>query len=89
MLSCGGTLAFSWCSVGLLGLRSCWHVWLFGHSVGGLFDCTPKKIFFEGLHAYFRGVNDGFDCCAGILIILLFSFLSFLFYFKNSSIVSR
>ena len=22
-------------SVGLLGLRSCWHVWLFAHSVGG------------------------------------------------------
>ena len=45
--------------------------------------------FFEGLHAFLRGVNDGFDCCAGILIILLFSFFSFLFYFNNSSIVSR
>ena len=74
-------------SVGLLGLRSCWHVWLFGHSVGGLFDCTQEKIF-QGLHAFLRGVNDGFDCCAGILIFLLFSFFSFLFYFRKGSIVS-
>ena len=38
-----GALAFGWYSVGLLGLRSFWHVWLFGHSVGGLFDCTQEK----------------------------------------------
>ena len=57
--------------------------------LGGLFDCTQEKFIFKGLHAFLRGVNDGFDCCAGILIILLFSSFSFLFYFKNSSIVSR
>ena len=73
--------AFGWCSVDFLGLRSCWHVWLFGHSVGGLFECTQNFFFlFEGLHAFLRGVNDGFNCCDGILIILLFSFFfSFLF----------
>ena len=42
--------------------------------VGSLIVLKKKK-FFEGLHAFLRGVNDGFDCCAGILIILLFSFL--------------
>ena len=35
---------------------------------------------------FLRGVNDGFDCCAGILITLLFSFF---FYFTKRSIVSR
>ena len=79
-------LGLGWCSVGLLGLRSCWHVWLFGHSVGGLFDCTQEKQI-SGSPCLFEGMNDGFDCCGGILIILLFSF--FLFYFENSSIVSR
>ena len=74
-----GDLGLWLVSVGLLGLHSCWHVWLFRHSVGGLFECTQGKIlFFEGLHAFVRGMNDGFVCCAGILIFLLFSF-SFLF----------
>ena len=36
-----------------------------------------NKFFFEGLHAFVRGVNDGFDCCAGVLIFLLFSFFLF------------
>ena len=27
------------------------------------FDCIQDN-FFEDLHAFVRGVNDGFDCCA-------------------------
>ena len=50
MLSCGGGggggLGLSLVSVGLLGLRPYWHVWLFGHSVGGLFDCTKGNFLF-------------------------------------------
>ena len=38
-----------------------------------------KKFFLEGLHASVRGVNDGFDCCAGISISF-YSVFSFLFY---------
>ena len=47
---------------------------------GGLFDCTQEKKI-EGLHAFLRGINDGFGCYAGILIILLFSFFFFSFLF--------
>ena len=65
-------------------LLACLALW------NGLFDCTQeKKIFLGGLLAFVRGMNDGFDCCAGILIFLLFSFFSFLFYFRNGRIVSR
>ena len=70
-------LAFGWCSVHFLGLCSCWDFWLLGHSVGGLFDCTQGN----KLGSSLKGVNDGFDCCAGVLIILLFSF--FLFVLKT------
>ena len=58
------------------GLRSHWLVWLFGHSVGGLFDCIQDN-FYEDLHAFVRGVSDSFDCSAGILIFLLSSFFFF------------
>ena len=72
-------MAFGWCSVSLLEL-ACTLVGMFGSLdillVGS--SIALKKIYiyiyiyiFEGLHAFLRGVNDGFDCCAGILIILL------------------
>ena len=36
----GGGLGLWLVSAGLLGSRSCWHVSIFGHSVGELFDCN-------------------------------------------------
>ena len=68
-----GALACGWC---LWSFLACTLVGMFGSLdvllVGSLI--VLKKIFFEGVHAFVRGVNDGFDCCAGILIFLLFSF---------------
>ena len=54
------------------------------YSVGGLFDCIQeKKKKFRVSMPLWGGMNDGFDCCVGILIFLLsdprFFFLARLF----------
>ena len=72
-----GALACVWC---LWVFLACALVGMFGSLdillVGSL-TVLKKKKFFEGLHAFVRGVNDGLDFCAGILIFLLFSFFLF------------
>ena len=85
MLSSGGP----WPSAGVVwASMACALVGMFGSLdvllVGSLIVLKKKKEFFR-VSMPFWGVNDGFDCCAGILIILPFSF--FLFFFILTTVV--
>ena len=84
MFSCGGPWPLTgavWASLAfaLVGMFGSLDITLL---VGSLIVLKKKKIF-EGLHAFLRGVNDGFDCCADILIILLFSLFLFFSVLKT------